>query len=323
MLGMVATSLSVSGIGVSMSAWAADDYPNRSILFQVPQAVGGSTDTLGRSVAMKLADAIGQPVVVENRPGANGIVGCDLVAKSRPDGYTLLVGGTGTMAINQSIYVKLPYDADRDFAPIAMFGYTTDVLVVHPSITAPTIGELIKYLKANPGKVSYASAGAGSSPHLAAEMFKQMASVDILHVPYKGSTPGVMATAAGDTQMMFTGVASSIAQIKSGRLRALSITGPKRAVALPEVPTASESGLPGFEAEFWIGLFGPADVPKPVIDRLNGEVNRILASKDMVDRFALLGIDPAPMSPGRFAEHVRKDVVTWEKIVKTAGIKGD
>jgi len=209
-------------------AMAQSDYPNKFVLFMVPQAVGGSTDLLSRTVGQKLAVALGQPVTVDNRAGANGIIGCELVAKAAPNGYTLLVGGTGTMAINPSLYPKLSYEPVRQFTPVAMFGYSTSVLVVHPSMTPATIGELIALARSKPGQYKYASAGFGSSPHLSAEMFKQMAGAELLHVPYKGSTPGVSATITGETDLMFTGVASAVGHIKSGRLRALSINGPRR-----------------------------------------------------------------------------------------------
>jgi tripartite-type tricarboxylate transporter receptor subunit TctC len=316
-------AVAASGWPIGATAFAEDAYPNRPLQFMVPQAVGGSTDTVARAVAMKLSESIGQSIVVENRPGANGIVGSDLVAKSKPDGYTLLVGGTGTMAINQSLYSKLPYDAERDLAPVAMFGYTTDVLIVNPSVKANTIGELIADARANPGKYRYASAGAGSSPHLAAEMFRDMTGVQIMHIPYKGSTPGVVATVSGETEMMFTGIASSLGQIKAGRLKALSITGRKRTLALPDVPTANESGLPGFEAEFWIGLFAPARTPTPVIAKLNTYINRILNSREMADRFVLLGIEPQAVSPTQFGVTLKHDIDLWARTVKTAGIKGD
>jgi tripartite-type tricarboxylate transporter receptor subunit TctC len=302
-------------------AMAQSDYPNKFILFMVPQAVGGSTDLLSRTVGQKLAVALGQPVTVDNRAGANGIIGCELVAKAAPNGYTLLVGGTGTMAINPSLYPKLSYDPVKQFTPVAMFGYSTSVLVVHPSMTPATIGELIALTKSKPGQYKYATAGFGSSPHLSAEMFKQMAGVELLHVPYKGSTPGVSATITGETDLMFTGVASAVGHIKSGRLRALSINGPRRSPALPGVPTAGESGLPGFEADFWIGLFAPAGTPRAVIARLNAEVNKIMTDDAMKERFMVIGVDPAPGTPEQFGDILAKDIERWSKSVKGAGLK--
>ena len=302
-------------------AIAQSDYPNKVILFIVPQAAGGSTDLLARTVGQKLSAALGQSVVVDNRAGANGIIGTELAAKAAPNGYTLLVGGTGPLAINASLYPKLPYDPVRQFTPVALFGYSTSVLVVHPTMTPTTIGELIALAKSKPGQYKYASAGFGSTPHLSAEMFKQMAGVELLHVPYKGSTPGVSATISGEVDLMFTGVASAVGHIKSGRLRALSINGPRRSPALPEVPTAGESGLPGFEADFWIGLFAPAGTPRAVIARLNAEVNKIMTEDAMKERFMVIGVDPSPGTPEQFGDILAKDIERWSKSVKGAGLK--
>jgi len=227
------------------------------------------------------------------------------------------------MAINQSLYSKLSYDPVKAFVPVAMFGYSTSVLVVHTSVTAKTIGELIEQAKAKPGAFKYASAGVGSSPHLTAEVFREMAGVDILHVPYKGSTPGVVATAAGETDFMFTGITSALAQIRAGRLRPLSISGPRRSPALPDVPTASESGLPGFEADFWVGLFAPAGTPAPVIEKLNAEVNRIISSPQLLERFASSGIEATPTTPAGFDEIWKKDIERWRRTVQRAGVKAE
>ena len=309
--------------GATMTVAAQSDFPVKSILFMVPQAAGGSTDTLARTIGQKLSDAMGLPVVSENRAGANGIIGTEWVAKAVPNGATLLVGGTGTMAINPSLYAKITYDPVKQFAAVANFGYSTSVLVVHPSLAPKTIGELIALAKSRPGDLKYASAGVGSSPHLSAEMFKQMAGVDLLHVPYKGSTPGVSATLTGETDMMFTGVASAVGIIKAGRLRPLSINGPKRSPALPGVPTAGESGLPGFEADFWIGLFAPAGTPRPVINRINAEVNKIITAETMKERFAAIGVDPLPGTPEQFGELLVKDIERWSRAVKSAGLKAE
>jgi tripartite-type tricarboxylate transporter receptor subunit TctC len=305
------------------TAVAQADFPSKPILFMVPQAAGGSTDTLARTIGQKLAEAMGQSVVVENRAGANGIIGTELASRAVPNGYALLVSGTGIMAINPSLYSKLTYDPVKQFAAVAMFGYSTSVLVAHPSTTPKTIGELVALARAKPGEIKYASAGIGSSPHLSAEMFKQMAGVDLLHVPYKGSTPGVSATLTGETDIMFTGIASAVGFIRAGRLRALSINGPKRSPALPGVPTAGESGLPGFEADFWIGLFAPAGTPRQVINRLNAEVNKIITSDAMKERFATIGVDPLPGTPEQFAEILAKDIERWAKTVNSAGLKAE
>ncbi len=301
----------------------AQTYPNKPIRFVVPQAAGGSTDILSRTIGQKLSEALGQPVVMDNRPGANGIVGTEMVAKAPADGYTLVAGGTSTVAINSSLYSKIPYDPIRDFVPVVNFAYSTSVLVVHPSVAAKTIADLIALAKAKPGELRYASAGNGSSPHLSAEVFRTMAGVNVVHVPYKGSTPGVTATVSGETSMMFTGVASALAHIRAGRLRALSVNGLKRSPALPETPTAAASGLPGFEVDFWIGMLAPAGTPAPVVSKLNAEVNRILAQDDVKNRFVALGADVIGGSAQSFRELIQSDVVRWGKAIKASGAKAD
>jgi len=299
------------------------DYPVKSILFMVPQAAGGSTDTLARLIGQRLGDAMGVTVVIENRPGANGIIGTEAALKAAPNGGTLVVSGTGIMAINPALYPKLSYDPVRNFAPVANFGYSTSVLVAHPSLPVKTIADVIALAKKKPGAIKYASAGVGSSPHLSAALFQHMSGVDILHVPYKGSTPGVTATITGETEIMFTGVASALSFIKAGRLRPISINGPRRSPALPATPTAGESGLPGFEADFWIGLFAPAGVPRPLITRLNTEVNRILTADGMRERLGELGVDAVPGTPEQFGELLARDIERWAKAVRAAGLKGE
>ncbi|MBC7778700.1 MAG: tripartite tricarboxylate transporter substrate binding protein [Proteobacteria bacterium] len=317
-------SAALAGLALALAVPHADaqsEFPLKSLLFMVPQAAGGSTDTLARTIGQRVGEALGVPVVIENRAGANGIIGTEFVSKAAPTGATLVVSGTSIMAINPSLYARLPYDPVKQFTPVAMFGYSTSVLVAHPSLPVKTIADVIALAKAKPGAIKYASAGIGSSPHLSAELFRQMAGVDILHVPYKGSTPGVSATLTGETEIMFTGVASAVSFIKAGRLRALSINGPKRSPALPGVPTAAESGLPGFEADFWIGLFAPAGTPRPVVTRLNAEVNRILGADAMKERLLEIGVDPLPGTPEQFGELLARDIERWTRAVKNAGLK--
>lgn len=309
---------------VAATGWAQPaEYPHKSILFMVPQAAGGSTDTLARLIGQRLGDGLGVAVVIENRPGANGIIGTEAALKAAPNGATLVVSGTGIMAINPSLYPKLSYDPVRNFAPVANFGYSTSVLVAHPSLPVKTIADVIALAKKKPGAIKFASAGVGSSPHLSAALFQHMSGVDVLHVPYKGSTPGVTATITGETEIMFTGVASALSFIKAGRLRPISINGPRRSPALPTTPTAGESGLPGFEADFWIGLFAPAGVPRPLITRLNTEVNRILTADGMRARLSELGVDTVPGTPEQFGELLARDIDRWAKAVKAAGLKGE
>ncbi len=313
----------LTGGVVAAAISSGQSYPTKPIRFIVPQAAGGSTDILSRTVGQKLSEAFGQPVVMDNRPGANGIVGTEMVAKAPADGYTLVAGGTSTVAINSSLYSKIPYDPIKDFTPVVNLAYSTSVLVVHPSVAAKTIADVIAMAKAKPGELRYASAGNGSSPHLSAEVFKMMAGVNVVHVPYKGSTPGVIATVSGETSMMFTGVASALAHIKAGRLRALSVNGPKRSPALPEIPTAGSSGLPGFEVDFWIGMLAPAGTPGAVVTKLNTEVNRILAQDDIKNRFVALGTDIIGGSVQSFADQIKSDVARWGKAIKASGAKAD
>ena len=311
--------LPAAGTGMA----AAQSYPVKPVRLVIPQAAGGSTDILSRTVGQKLAESMGQQVVMENRAGANGIIGTDLVAKSAADGYTLLSGGTGTIAINVSLYPKIPYDPVRDFAPVVLIAYSTSVLVVHPSVPAKSIAELIALAKAKPGELYYASAGSGSSPHLSAEVFKSMAGVNLVHVPYKGSTPGVTATVSGETALMFTGIASALAHIKSGRLRALSVNGPKRSSALPEIATAAASGLPGFEVDFWIGLLAPAGTSTAIVSKINDEVNRIIRQDDIKERLVALGTEPVGGNAEQFSAVIRADLVKWAKAIKVSGAKAE
>lgn len=310
-------------LAASAAANAQPSYPLKPIRIIVPQAAGGSTDILSRTVGQKLSEAFGQPVVTDNRPGANGIPGMEIVAKAPADGYTLVAGGTGTIAINGSLYSRIPYDPVKDFTPVVNLAYSTSVLVVHPSVAAKTIADVIALAKAKPGELRYASAGNGSSPHLSAEVFRMMTGVNIVHVPYKGSTPGVIATVSGETSLMFTGVASALAHIKAGRLRALSVNGPRRSPALPDVPTAGASGLPGFEVDFWIGILAPAGTPGAVVTKLNTEANRILALDDIKSRLVALGTDIIGGSPQSFADQIKADVARWGKAIKASGAKAD
>jgi len=313
----------VVACATALTVQAAETFPNRPIRLIVPQAAGGSTDFVSRLAALELAEAFGQTVVVDNRPGANGNIGMELAHRAPRDGYTLLAGGTASVAVGPSLYSKLAFDPVRDFQAITLLVYSTSVLIAHPSVPVKTIGELVTLARAKPGSLSYASAGAGSTPHLSAEMFKLMAGVDLLHVPYKGSTPGVVDTMAGRTSIMFTGVASALPHIKAGRLKALSVNGPKRSAALPDVPTASESGLPGFEVDFWIGLFAPAGTPRGPIDRIHAAAARMLEQKDNREKLLVQGTAPVGMGPDEFGRLVRTDAARWAKVVKAAGLRVD
>ncbi len=304
-------------------AWSQTDFPNRSITFIVPQSAAGSTDTVARLTAQQLSDVFGKQVIVENRAGASGIIGADLVAKASPNGYTLLVAGTGIIAINPFLYKNISYDPFKSFAPIALIGYSNDVLVVHPSVPANNLTELIALAKAQPGEMKYASAGVGTSPHLTAELFRQRTDTALMHVPYKGSTPAVVATVSGETSMMFTGIASSIAHIKSGRLKPISVSSGARSASLPTVPTIAESGYADFEVNYWIGLFAPTGTSPEIVKYLNAQINLLLRQASTRERFQSLGLEPFLGTPEQFAEIIQKDVALWEKTIRMGDIKAE
>ena len=265
---------------------SAAAIPPKPVKLVVPFPPGGPLDIVGRLIAQKLTEAWGQPVVVDNRPGAGGNIGADLVAKCAPDGYTILEGALSTHAVNVSLYAKMPYDPVKDFAPITLVAVTPNVLVVNPSLPVNSVKDLIAYAKANPGKLSFGSGSNGSAGHLAGELFKTEAGVDMVHIPYKGGAPALQALLAGDTQLMFDNLANSAAQIKAGKLKALAVTTAKRSKLAPELPTMAEAGLPGFDISTWFGLFAPAGTPKEIVAKWNAEVTRILNSPEMRERLA-------------------------------------
>jgi tripartite-type tricarboxylate transporter receptor subunit TctC len=298
-------------------------YPNKPIRLVVPFPAGGTTDVLARAAAQKLTESLGQPVVVDNRPGAGGNIGAELVAKSPPDGYTLLMGTVGTHAINPSLYPKMPYDHVRDFAPVILVAGVPNVLVINPALPVNSVQELIAYAKANPGKLNFASSGNGTSIHLSGELFKTMAGVQIAHIPYKGSAPALQDLVGGQVQLMFDNLPSSLALIKAGKLKALAVTSKERAAALPDVPTMAESGLPGFEASSWFGLLAPAGTPQPVVLKVNADVAKWLASPDAKERLLAQGAIAAGGTPEDFARHIAAETAKWQKVVKDSGAKID
>ncbi len=279
-------------------------------------------DFVGRAVATKLADALGNPVVVENRPGGGTNIGSEVVARAAPDGHTLLVGGVPNTA-NMALYQKLPYDVVKDFAPVILIDTAPNILAVHPSVPAKSVKELIALAKVRRGALTYASAGIGSSNHLSGELFRVLAGIEIVHIPYKGGGAAVVDLIAGQVSMYFGTTPSTLPFVKSGKLRALGVTTAKRTVAAPDLPTIAEAGLPGFEQSAWHGLLAPTGTPEPVIAKLNAEVNKLLRSADIVERFAVQGIDVIGGSPAEFAAFIRQDVAKYAKLVKTAGIKID
>jgi tripartite-type tricarboxylate transporter receptor subunit TctC len=303
-------------------AWA-QAYPTKPIRLVVPFPAGGTTDILAREVGQRLSVTLGQPVVIDNRPGAAGNIGADLVAKSAADGYTLLMGTVGTHAINASLYAKMPYDHVKDFAPVILVAGVPNVLEVNPALPVNSVADLIKLAKAKPGQINFASSGSGTSIHLSGELFKTMAGVDMTHVPYKGSAPAITDLIGGQVQVMFDNLPSSLQHIKAGKLRAIAVTSAKRAPALPDVPTIAESGLPGFEASSWFGIVAPAGTPPAVIARINTDVNQWLQSSEAKEKLLAQGAIPTGGSPEQFATHIRAETDKWAKVVKASGAKVD
>jgi tripartite-type tricarboxylate transporter receptor subunit TctC len=289
----------------------------------VPFPAGGTTDILARAVAQKLTEAWGQAVVVDNRPGAGGNIGSELVAKSAPDGYTLLMGTVGTHAINPSLYAKMPYDNIKDFAPVILVAGVPNVLVVTPALPAKSVQELIAYGKANPGKLNFASSGSGTSIHLSGELFKVLTGVQMTHVPYKGSAPALQDLVGGQVQLMFDNLPSALALIKGGKLRAMAVTSTTRAAAIPDVPTVIESGVPGFEASSWFGVLAPAGTPSAIIAKLNAEIGKWVSSNEAKEKLLGQGANAAGGSPDDFARHIAAETAKWAKVVKESGAKVD
>jgi len=318
-------AVAVAAFAASASlAFAQAPYPSKPIRIVVPFPAGGTTDILARAVAAKLTETTGQPAVVDNRPGAGGNIGAELVAKSAPDGYTFLMGTVGTHAINPSLYAKMPYDHVKDFAPVILVAGVPNVLVVNPALPVNSVQELIAYIKANPGKVNFASSGSGTSIHLSGELFKTMTGLQLTHVPYKGSAPALQDLVGGQVQIMFDNLPSSLALIKGGKLKALAVTSLERSSALPDVPTMAESGLPGFEASSWFGLLAPAGTPHDAIAKINGEVAKWLATPEAKEKLASQGaIAASGLTPEDFQKHIASETTKWAKVVKESGAKVD
>jgi tripartite-type tricarboxylate transporter receptor subunit TctC len=297
----------------------AQPYPSKPIKIVVPFAVGGIADTFGRAIGQKLGETWGQPVVIENKPGAGGNIGADFVAKSLPDGYTLVMGNIGTHAVNQSLFKSMPYDTMKDFVPIAHVLDAEGLLVVNPSVNAKTVPELIALARSQPGKMSYASGGLGTTSHLAGELFKSMANVDMVHVPYKGNSPAITDLVGGQTQMIFATMPTVLPMVKAGRLRAIAVIGPARTSAL-DVPTVAES-LPGFEVSNWIGLFAPAGTPPEIVARLNAEVQKIMRSPEIEKRLEAEGAKFIATTPQSFVAFQRAEADKWARAIRDANIK--
>ena len=300
----------------------ASTYPDKPIRIVVPFPVGGVADTFRREIGRKLTEAWGQPVLIDNRPGAGGNIGADIVAKSAPDGYTLVIGNIGTHAVNVSLFPTMPFDPIRDFTPIVHVLDAEGLLVVNPSITATTVPELIALSRSQAGKLSYGSGGVGTTSHLAGELFKSMTKVDIVHVPYKGNVPAITDLLGGQTSMAFATMPTVLPQVRAGKLRPLAVLGATRSPALPDVPTVAES-VPGFEVSNWIGLFGPAGTPPAIVARLNAEVQKIMRSPEIQKRLETEGAKFIPMTPEQFATFQKAEIAKWAKTIKDANIKVD
>lgn len=316
----LALALLAPGLAAQDSAAA---YPNRPVKFINQYSPGGLGDTFARALAQHLAERLGQPFVVENRTGANGIIAAEIAARSPADGYTLFMGTQSGLVLNAATHKKLPFDLIRDFAPISLLFSTPFYLVVHPSVNAATVAELVALARSQPGTFTYASLGRGSGHHLAAEQFRKLTGIELVHVPYKGSGQAMTGLLSGQVHMMFEGPVTGLPPVRSGKVRGLATTGARRTVAAPELPTMIEAGIAGFDISTWFGFVAPAGTPRSIIDRLNGETRQMLALPATAQRFAAFGIDLLPSTPEQMAERIRVDLPLWTKIVRDAGIEAE
>ena len=320
---VAAIVLALAGFAVPSEHVYAQAYPAKPVRIIVPFAPGGGTDIIARIIAPVLSERLGQQVLVDNRPGASTIVGSEIVAKAAPDGYTLLIALTGTLAINPSLYSKLPYDPVGSFAPISLLATSPNILVVHPSVPAKTVGHLIAIAKARPGMLNFASSGTGGAPHLAGELFKRLAKIDIVQVPYKGAGPALADVLGGHVSIMFSALPPVLPQVKAGKLRALAVTAARRSQLVPDFPTMAEAGVPGFEVSTWFGMLAPAGTDGRIADRLNSEVRSLLRAEDLRARFAEQGLEVLESSPSDFASYIKSEMARWGKIVRESGVRLD
>jgi tripartite-type tricarboxylate transporter receptor subunit TctC len=315
-------ALALIAFGALPAAAGATDWPTKPVRLIVPLTAGGPTDILARIIGAPLGAALGQQVIVDNRPGAGGNIGADLAAKSPPDGYTLFMGTSGPLSINSTLYPKLPYDPIRDFAPVILAASAPFVIIVHPSVKAGTVKELIALAKAKPGSLNYGSVP-GSASHLSTELFKMTAGIDLVHIPYKGAAPATTDVMAGQIQLSFASTPGSIPVVKSGKVRALAVTSAKRIAKLPDVPTVAEAALPGYEASVWYGVVAPARTPREIVQRLNTEIARIVAEPAHREKMVAADFEPTTSTPAEFAAFIRSETVKWAKVVKASGAKGE
>ena len=317
---LVVASLCVAAL-LQAGAASAQAWPTKSIRLMVPFPPGGSTDIVARIVAQKLGERLGQPLVIENRGGAGGTIGTALIAKSAPDGYNLAIASTSTHVVAPGVYAKLEYDPIKDFAPVGLMAISPYLLVVNPSVQAKSVRELVALAKAQPGKLNYASAGVGSTTQLAMEMLKAASGTYMLHIPYSGNGPAGTAVVAGQVEILFGSLPALLTFAKSGRVRALAVGTPKRSPSLPDVPTVAESGYPGFDASLWLAIVAPAGTPQPIIERLNKELNALVAAADTREAFDKAGTEPLTGTPADLAAMIRDGVPKYAKIIKAAGVK--
>ena len=304
----------------TVSTGSGPAYPARTVRIIVPYAAGGNTDITARAIGAKLTEDFGQQVIVDNRPGGATNIGSELAAKAAPDGYTLFMGGASN-AINMSLYAKPPYDTLRDFAPITLCVKGANVLSIHPSLPVKTLKELIALAKARPGQLNYASSGLGSSNQMAGELLKLMAGINLVHVPYKGTGPALTAMLGGEIQVQLIGISSVVPYLKTGRMRALAVSGAKRSAAAPDIPTVAESGVPGYAFDVWYGMLFPAGVPRAIVAKVNAAINNSLRSPALAQRFAAIGLEPSGSTPDAFAAMIRSEMAKWRTVVREAGIR--
>ncbi|HZP86496.1 MAG TPA: tripartite tricarboxylate transporter substrate binding protein [Burkholderiales bacterium] len=317
---IVALACALLAIGAA-PAQGQDKWPSRPVVYVVPFPPGGNTDTLARLINQKLGAALGQPVVIENKPGAGGNIGSDFVAKSKPDGYTILGGTISSHAINQSVYPSMPYDAVKSFEPVILLGSNPLVLAVNASTPYKTLKEVLDAAKSKPGQLAFASPGSGTSPHLAGELLKMLTHVDITHVPYKGSGPALSDVIGGQVPIIIDTTIVLGPQLKAGKLRPLAVAYPQRLSTLPDVPTAAEAGVPGWEVVSWQAVFAPAGTPKPIVQRLNAEIARIMKTPEVQARLADMGVEIGGGPPEQLGEFQKAEIAKWSKVVKAAGVK--
>lgn len=294
-------------------------YPTKPLRFVVPYSAGGGGDIMARMIGAKLTEAWGQPVIVDNRPGGGTIIGTDLVAKAPPDGYTILLA-TNTHAVNASLHRKLPYDSLRDFAPVTLLATAPNILLASPSLQTRSLGQFVALAKSRPGKLNYGSSGKGGTGHLAMEMLKSLAKIDLVHIPYKGGGPAMNAILGGEVSVLFNNIIAAVPQVKAGRLWALGVTSRQRSLAVPDVPTIAEGGVQGFEATAWFSVLAPAGTPRPVITKVNSELARILKLPEVGERLSSQGAEPVGNSPEEFAAVMRSEISRWKKVIEAAGI---